>query len=46
MSDLSKTLAKKQLKYFDVPLEHAWTIPILKVLINARINILYVKGSI
>ena len=24
-SDLSKMLVKKQLKYFDVPLDHAWT---------------------
>ena len=29
-SDLSKILAEKQLKYFDVPLEHAWKVPILQ----------------
>jgi len=29
-SDLSKMLVKKQMKYFDVPLEHAWKVPVLK----------------
>ena len=28
-SDLSKMLVKKQMKYFDVPLEHAWKVPVL-----------------
>ena len=27
-SDLSKMLVKKQMKYFDVPLEHAWKVPV------------------
>ena len=26
LSDLSKMLAKKQMKYFDVPLDHAWKV--------------------
>ena len=29
LSDLSKILVKKQMKYFDVPLDHAWKIPVL-----------------
>ena len=41
-SDLSKMLAKKQLKYFDVPLEHAWKVPVLQELLNTRMNNLYV----
>jgi len=32
LSDLSKILAEKQIKYFDVPLEHAWKVPILQEL--------------
>ncbi len=34
----------KQLKYFDVPLEHAWTVLILQELLNTRMNNLYVEG--
>ena len=37
-SDLSKMLVKKQLKYFDVPLEHAWKVPVLQELLNTRMN--------
>ena len=28
-SDLSKMLVKKQMKYFAVPLEHEWKVPVL-----------------
>ena len=44
LSDLSKMLVKKQLKYFDVPLEHAWKVPVLQELLNTRMNNLYVEG--
>ena len=37
-SDLSKMLVKKQMKYFDVPLEHAWKVPVLQELLNTRMN--------
>ena len=43
-SDLSKMLVKKQLKYFDVPLEHAWKVPVLQELLNTRMNNLYAEG--
>ena len=43
-SDLSKMLVKKQLKYFDVPLEHAWKVPVLQELLNARTNNIYGEG--
>ena len=43
-SDLSIMLVKKQMKYFDVPLEHAWTVPVLQELLNTRMNNLYVQG--
>ena len=29
-SDLSKMLVKKQIKYFDVPLEHEWKVQVLQ----------------
>ena len=29
-------LVKKQMKYFDVPLDHAWKVPVLQELINTR----------
>jgi len=32
------------MKYFDVPLEHEWKVPVLQVLINTRMNNLYVEG--
>ena len=37
-------LVKKQLNYFDVPLDHAWKVPVLQELLNTRINYLYVEG--
>ena len=37
-------LVKKQLKYFDVTLEHAWKVPVLQELLNTRMNNLYVEG--
>ena len=43
-SDLSKMLEKKQMKYFDVPLEHEWKVPVLQELLNTRMNNLYVEG--
>ena len=43
-SDLSKMLVKKQMKYFDVPLEHAWKVPVLQKHLNTRMNNLYVEG--
>ena len=30
LSDLSKMLVKKQMKYFDVPLDHARKVPVLQ----------------
>jgi len=32
------------MKYFDVPLEHAWKVPVLQQLLNTRTNNLYVEG--
>ena len=32
LSDLSNMLVKKQMKYFDVLLEHAWKVPVLQEL--------------
>ena len=37
-------LVKKQMKYFDVPLEYAWKVPVLQELLNTRMNSLYVEG--
>ena len=37
-------LVKKQMKYFDVPLDHAWKVPVLKSVLNTRTNNLYVGG--
>ena len=34
MSNQSKTLIVKQLKYIDIPLEHSWKVPILQELLN------------
>ena len=42
-SDLSKMLVKKQMKYFDVPLDHTWKVPVLQELLNTRTNNLYVE---
>ena len=44
LSDLSKMLVKKQMKYFDVSLDHAWKVPALQELLNTRTNNLYVEG--
>ena len=35
-------LVKKQMKYFDVQLEHEWKVP--EELLNTRMNNLYVEG--
>ena len=43
-SDLSKMLVKKQMKYFDVPLEHEWKVKFLQELLNTRMTNLYVEG--
>ena len=37
-------LLKKQMKYFDVPLEYAWKVPVLQELLSTRMNNLYVDG--
>ena len=29
-------LFKKQMKYFDVPLDHAWKVPVLQDLLNKK----------
>ena len=34
----------KQMKYFDIPLEHPWKVPILQELLNTRINNLFLEG--
>ena len=44
--DLSKMLVKKQMKYFDVPLNHAWKVPVLQELLNTRTNNSYAKGFV
>ena len=44
LSDLSKMLVKKQMKYVAVPLDHAWKVPVLQELLNTRMNNLYVEG--
>ena len=44
LSDLSKMLVKNQMKYFDVPLYHAWKVPVLQELLNKRTNNLYLEG--
>ena len=41
--DLSKMLVMKQMKYFDVSLDHAWKVPISQELLNTRINNLYIE---
>ena len=37
-------LVKKQIKYFYVPLDHAWKVQVLQELLNTRMNNLYVEG--
>ena len=44
LSNLSRKIVKKQIKYFDVPRDHAWKVPILQELLNSRMNYLYVEG--
>ena len=44
LSDLSKMLVKKQMQYFDVPLEPEWKVPVLQELLNLRMNSLYDEG--
>ena len=44
LSDLSKMLVNKQMKYFDVPLDQAWKVPVLQELLNTRTNNLYDEG--
>jgi len=41
--NLSKMLVKKQMKYFDVPLDHAWKVSVLQELLNTRTNNVYVE---
>ena len=31
-------LVRKQMKYLDVPLEHAWKVPVLQELLSTRMN--------
>ena len=42
LSDLNKMIVKNQMKYFDVPLDHAWKVPVLQELLNTRTNNFYV----
>ena len=37
-------LVKKQMKYFDVPLDHAWKFSVLQELLNTRKDNLYFEG--
>ena len=37
-------LVKKQMKYFDVSLDHTWKVPVLRELFNTRVNNLCVEG--
>ena len=37
-------LVKKQMKYFDVPLEHDWKVLVFQELLSTRMNNLYVDG--
>ena len=38
-------LVKKQMKYFDVPLEQEWKVPVLQELLSTRMKNFYVEGS-
>ena len=40
----SKMLFKKKMKYFDVPLDDAWKVPVLQELWNTRTNNFNVEG--
>ena len=44
LTDLSKILVKKQMKHFDVPLDHGWKGLVFQELLNTRTNNLYVEG--
>ena len=44
LSDVSKMLVKKQMKYFDVPLDYAWKVPVLQELLITRTNNLCIEG--
>jgi len=37
-------LVKKQIKYIDVLLDHAWKVLVLQELLNTRTNNLYAEG--
>ena len=37
-------LVKKQVTYFDVPLDHEWKVQVLQELLSTRMNNLYVEG--
>ena len=37
-------LVKRQMKYFDVPLEHEWKVPVLQEILNTRTTNLHVEG--
>ena len=37
-------LVQKQMKYFDVPLDHTWKVPVLQEILNTRTSNLYVEG--
>ena len=39
-------LVEKQMKYFDVPVDHGWKVPVLQELLNTRMNNLYVDSMI
>ena len=32
------------MKYFNIPLDHAWKVPVLQELLNTRMNNLFVEG--
>jgi len=44
LCDLSKMLVKKQMKYFDVPLDHAWKVSVLQELLNTGTNNFFIEG--
>ena len=46
LSDLSKMLVKKQMKYFDVSLGHARKVPVLQELLKVMLHRLYATSSI
>ena len=43
LSDLSKMVVNKQMKYFDVPLDHAWKVLVLQELLNEMIYVLGIE---